>query len=300
MQHDTKELIASLDAQVQNERRQREAQQEEANRRHNERLAEEARHVRRHRLVNLVVSKRPAEGEESVTFHVPSAGCCGSRCRGFLADRSSRWAAIILHPWGVLGGDMFNPNVVGCLLACADAGLTTLRFNFRCTLGNGRAAAADLRGACAFMRSLDSPPERVVVIGYSYGGMVAADVCPDLEDVGAFAMVAPPLGVAKILFSGRDAQSVTSRAQLCLSKPRLALLGTHDPFCSLARFQEFTDGLVGDNATHAVLYGPQKEGGGCGHQGCGHNHNIEIHHHNVFEVLDEHLPAWLASFVAEP
>ena len=57
---------------------------------------------------------------------------------------------------------------------------------------------------------------------------MVADVAEAIDEVAAFAMIAPPLGAASALFLFRD---VTSRAAAS-SKPKLALIGEADQFCT--------------------------------------------------------------------
>jgi len=51
--------------------------------------------------------------------------------------------AVITHPHPLYGGDMYNPVVECIQQASRDAGLTTLRFNFR---GTGKSQGAHDRG----------------------------------------------------------------------------------------------------------------------------------------------------------
>ena len=160
--------------------------------------------------------------------------CC-SLCAGLLADRSTQLAVVICHPWGPLGGSMHDVCVSEIAREFEVAGVTTLRINFRTGIGRGHSAAGDVRGACSLLSSLDVPPRRILLVGYSYGSMVVADVADSIAEVVAFAIVAPPLGAAAPLFFGRD---VMRRAQQS-AKPKLALIGNADQFCSERRFTVF-------------------------------------------------------------
>ena len=160
--------------------------------------------------------------------------CCG-QCSGLLADRSTQLAAVICHPWGPLGGSMTDVTVSEITREFETAGISTLRINFRTGIGRGHSAAEDVRGACALLSSLDVPPRRILLVGYSYGSMVVADVADSIAMVAAFAIVAPPLGAAGPLFFGRDVMRSAQQS----TKPKLALIGNADQFCTERRFTVF-------------------------------------------------------------
>jgi alpha/beta superfamily hydrolase len=217
--------ILSLQAQLERERQER--QEAEIKR---------LQYEREHMLRMIMMGRASFDGEESVRFTADSHQCCGSTVHGRLADRATRLAVIVCHPWGPLGGSMHDPTVVSIVSLMTEAGLTTLRFSFRSGIGRGHSSAADLRAACAMLRSLDTPPEALLLVGYSYGSLVVADVAPTLPDVAAFAMVAPPFGFERALFLGR---SVSASAQQS-AKPKLACIGSDDQFCSPELFDAFS------------------------------------------------------------
>ena len=202
-----------------------------------ERAAYEAAVLKQQRIRSFM--RGAADGETAVTFppvnEANRATTCCNDVHGLLADRSTGLAAVVCHPWGPLGGCLNDVCVSTVVSMLGGVGLTTLRLNFRpgSGIGRGHAPAQDVRGACAFLRSLEEPPRKIVLIGYSYGSLVVADVADAIDDVAAFAMIAPPLGAASALFLFRD---VTSRAAAS-SKPKLALIGEADQFCTRRRFE---------------------------------------------------------------
>lgn len=117
------------------------------------------------------------------------------------------------------------------------------------------------------------------------GSLVVADVAPTIDEVVAFAMIAPPLGVASALFACRD---VTSLAVQC-SKPKLAIVGANDSFCSEKRFEEFRTELRGPS-TAKVIRGNLLP---CDHGGCGHAHFARVNHFNIFEYSRQYVSAWV-------
>ena len=160
----TAEVIERLDRAVQEEaRRRRQFQEEEAQR---QKVYEQ--HVKMNELRRTAFSRSPLGDEEYVQFSSAQKNCCcRSECQGLLADRATRLAVVVCHPWGPLGGSMHDFNVVNLVSLFAEAGITTLRFNFRYGIGRGHGAAADLRAACAMLSSLDAPPEKLLLLGYS-------------------------------------------------------------------------------------------------------------------------------------
>ena len=95
-----------------------------------------------------------------------------------LHEGDGRLAAVVLHPHPQYGGDMHNHVVTGVCEALAEAGATTLRFNFRGTgasegsYDNGRGEACDARAA-----------------------IVAAAVAAD-SGLAGLALISPPLSMA--------------------------------------------------------------------------------------------------------
>ena len=175
--------------------------------------------------------RQNAAREEKVTFPPLEDGCsiCGKTVTGLVADRCSKLAVVICHPWGPMGGSMHDATVSTLLsLFGQGAGLTTLRFNFRTGVGRGHSSAADIQGACRFLLHSLKHTEQVLLVGYSYGGSVVASIAADIAEVSAFIIVAPPLGFNRALFMGRS--PITPRLLAC-KKPKLLLIGDTDQFC---------------------------------------------------------------------
>ncbi|HLB22955.1 MAG TPA: alpha/beta fold hydrolase [Dehalococcoidia bacterium] len=124
----------------------------------------------------------------------------GLRLEARLHEGDGRLAAAVLHPHPQYGGDMDNHVVMAVCEALAEAGVTTLRFNFRGTgasegsYDDGRGEACDARAAIVALRALTSDAP-VLLAGYSFGAMVAAAVATDSELAG-LALISPPLSMA--------------------------------------------------------------------------------------------------------
>ncbi|KAG8461976.1 hypothetical protein KFE25_013995 [Diacronema lutheri] len=178
-------------------------------------------------------------GEAEVTIPLRRGG----HCYGLCAERGTKLAVVACHPWGPLGGSMWDVVVEEVIeLFGQNAGLTTLRFNFRSGIGSGAASADDIRGACAYLMQVARPPERILLIGYSYGSLVVAGVAEDIREVVAFACISPPLYYSWALFMCNQ-RALLQRARQARAA-KLLLIGARDNFCSVPQFREFADSLA--------------------------------------------------------
>src|SRR5437879_1098743 len=127
----------------------------------------------------------------------------GLRLEGALrVAPDARLAAVVLHPHPLYGGDMDNHVVTSLCAALNTLSATTIRFNFRgagASEGahdNGRGEVDDVLAAVRVVREA-SPAVPVVLIGYSFGAMVAASSSAP-TDAAALVLVSPPVGVAAL------------------------------------------------------------------------------------------------------
>ncbi|OCT21601.1 alpha/beta hydrolase [Pseudomonas putida] len=104
----------------------------------------------------------------------------------YLDVADARGVVLICHPNPVQGGTMLNKVVSTLQRTARDAGYSTLRFNYR---GVGQSAGshdmgagevADAEAAAVWLR--DKHPElALVLMGFSFGGFVAASLAGRLE-----------------------------------------------------------------------------------------------------------------------
>ncbi len=127
---------------------------------------------------------------------------------------------VLCHPHPQYGGNMDNNVVVAVSRALSERGFVVLRFNFRGvglsegTFDNGEGEQDDLRGALEYLAGCpEAEPDRLGVMGYSFGGMVALGAANSFELVKALAGVSPV--VTPGLIEG-------------LSKPAYFICGTDD------------------------------------------------------------------------
>ncbi|WP_426113712.1 alpha/beta hydrolase [Pseudomonas sp. DSP3-2-2] len=101
-----------------------------------------------------------------------------------LAD--AKGLALICHPNPIQGGTMLNKVVSTLQRTARDAGLSTLRFNYRgvgASAGTSEANAGEVEDAVAVARWLreQQPDLPITLFGFSFGGYVAATLGGRLE-----------------------------------------------------------------------------------------------------------------------
>lgn len=105
-----------------------------------------------------------------------------------------RGGVVVAHPHPIYGGTMQQPIVHHMAKAARQAGLATLRFNFR---GVERSAGSfqgleerrDVQRAAAFLRE-QLPGLPVALAGYSFGAVMSALAVAEGEPAAALALVA--------------------------------------------------------------------------------------------------------------
>jgi alpha/beta superfamily hydrolase len=123
-----------------------------------------------------------------------------------------------------MGGDMWNPVVATVTQALFDAGISTLRFNFRGVGGSegrfdeGRGEQADLLSAFAFLE--DQGVKEILPAGYSFGAWVTAGVL-GRRTLAPALFVAPPFEMFSF-----DLEALKDRVGLIIC-------GGRDPYCPM-------------------------------------------------------------------
>ncbi len=127
-------------------------------------------------------------------------GPCGQLQALFLDHPDARGVALICHPNPVQGGTMLNKVVSTLQRTARDAGLATLRFNYRgvgSSAGKHDMASGEVDDAEAVAHWLRAryPQLPLTLLGFSFGGFVAAALGGRLEHQGIepaqLIMVAP-------------------------------------------------------------------------------------------------------------
>lgn len=166
--------------------------------------------------------------EEQVTF---SAGDITLEGLFQTPAQTPTIGAVLCHPHPLYGGEMHNNIVSALMTAFQQAGVATLRFNFRGvgrssgSHGQGEAELEDVKAAVTYLLSRQ-PFQTVVVAGYSFGSMVGLQAGAADPRVHKLIGVAFPLGF-------RDPSFLLS-----VTKPKLLISGDHDTYSPVPDLQK--------------------------------------------------------------
>jgi alpha/beta superfamily hydrolase len=144
------------------------------------------------------------------------------------------------------------------------AGMTTLRFNFRGVGGSsgrgswrGGGEIEDLRTVMAYLREIEGGPKRLILIGYSYGSMISAAVAgmsKSDDSVIASINISYPLGVLWAL-SFFNTSAMLGRARGCPDMPKLFVIGSSDNFTSSWKLECAVADFPGEQSSTVVHEG---------------------------------------------
>jgi len=148
--------------------------------------------------------------------------------------------ALVLHPHPLGGGTMHNKVVFRAASALNDAGLITLRINFR-GVGQstgeheeGRGELEDVRVGLSYLAET-FPEQRITLCGFSFGARVGLEVGMSDERVMNLISIGTPIDKYDFGF-----------LEACI-KPILFVHGDADEFGSVQRLQELMDKIKGHN-----------------------------------------------------
>ena len=149
---------------------------------------------------------------------------------------SPKGVALVLHPHPLGGGTMHNKVVFRAAAALNDAGMTTLRINFR-GVGQstgehdeGRGEQDDVRAGLDYL-ARNYPGLRIVACGFSFGARVGLEVAIKDPRVAFLIGIGTPL--EKYDFSFLAA----------CRKPLLLVHGEHDEFGDVERLRKLVEEL---------------------------------------------------------
>ncbi len=159
---------------------------------------------------------------------------------------SKAGAALVLHPHPLGGGTMHNKVTFRAAGALNDAGLVTLRINFR-GVGqssgehdDGRGELEDVRAGLQFLTE-NFPALPITLCGFSFGSRVGLEV--GISDPCVKNLISIGTAVDKYDFSFLES----------CSRPILFVHGDNDEFGSLARLQDLVSKIQTHNSD-AELY----------------------------------------------
>jgi alpha/beta superfamily hydrolase len=155
---------------------------------------------------------------------------------------SALGVALVLHPHPLGGGTMHNKVVFRAASALNDAGLITLRINFRGvgqSTGEHDEGPGELEDVRAGLQYLAEtyPGEPITLCGFSFGARVGLEVGISDERVMNLISIGTPVDKYDFSFLA------TCR------KPILFVHGDRDEFGSVARLQELVDRIRQHNAS---------------------------------------------------
>lgn len=103
-------------------------------------------------------------------------------------------------------------------------------------------------------RHHSTPPNRLLLVGYSYGSIISASASASIPQVIGVASIAPPIGVRHwlFLFNGNfHLEQARKRPDL----PQLLVIGDQDNFTSETAFMDVVQSMRQEATTGAVLKG---------------------------------------------
>jgi alpha/beta superfamily hydrolase len=148
-----------------------------------------------------------------------------------------RASALVCHPHPLYGGTMHNKVVYRAAKAALQAGMPTLRFNFR-GVGKSQGESAggigereDVRASLDYLASR-FPESPVCLMGFSFGAVAGLTVGASDPRVGALVGLGVPAGSADLSSLHR------------VAKPKLIIQGTQDNFGPREEVQELFAALA--------------------------------------------------------
>ena len=160
--------------------------------------------------------------------------------------------ALVCHPHPLGGGTMHNKVVFRAAAGLVDAGLITLRFNFRGVglsggTHDGVAEKQDVRDALDYLAE-NYPEQPVTLAGFSFGTRIGSEVAMTDERV------------VRLISIGTPVDKYDDFGYLeSLRKPILFIHGDADEFGSVANLEKLVDKVSANTETELVIF-----------ENCGH------------------------------
>jgi alpha/beta superfamily hydrolase len=159
-----------------------------------------------------------------------------------------RGGALVCHPHPLGGGTMHNKVVFRAAAGLVDAGLTTLRFNFR---GVGASTGAhneieggveDVRDALAFLKS-EYPGQPITLAGFSFGTRTGMEV--GMADDAVVRLIS--IGTPVDKYGDFD-------FLIGVQKPILFIHGDRDEFGAIENLRKLVDEVSKHTETKLVVF----------------------------------------------
>ena len=156
-------------------------------------------------------------------------------------------AVVVCHPHSLYGGNMQNNVVKAICYALAEASIAALRFNFRGVgmsegdFSGGYGEQEDVIAALTFLTSASQiNPEKIGLVGYSFGTKVALPVALNNDKVRAVAFVSP-------FISDPDLENLKGYV-----KPKIFICGGDDCYSFANEVQQKVSELPEPNQFHII------------------------------------------------
>jgi dienelactone hydrolase len=187
---------------------------------------------------------------QRVSFTVPTGEIEGVL---HLPETTTIGGCAVLHGYG---GHPDQPHIVATCGALADAGVAALRFAYRdhqpprMTLDT---ALADTAGAIRLLKAHPSVPERVGVVGFSFGGTVAAIAAGRDSRIRAAVLAAAPARTSPLSQALRD-DKWKPVAELSRTRARVLLIwGSRDTQVPIENAERYRAVLLQARVTSKVV-----------------------------------------------
>jgi dienelactone hydrolase len=188
---------------------------------------------------------------QRVSFTVPTGEIEGVL---HLPETTTLGACAVLHGYG---GHPDQPHIVATCAALAEAGVAALRFPYRdhqpprMTLESGLADAA---GAIRLLKAHPSIPERLGVVGFSFGGTVAAIVAGRDSRIRAAVLAAAPALAEPHFKAWNNEGKWKPVAELSRTRARVLLLwGSRDTQVSIENAERYRTVLLQARVTNTLV-----------------------------------------------
>jgi uncharacterized protein len=160
---------------------------------------------------------------------------------------ASRGVGLVCHPHPLGGGTMHNKVVFRAATGLIDAGLTTLRFNFR-GVGASTGVHNDVEGGkedvSDALKYLGKtyPGEEITLAGFSFGSRTGMEVGMRDERVARLISIGAPVDKYDYVFLTE------------IRKPVLFVQGEEDEFGSVATLRPFVDEIAKHTDSELVVF----------------------------------------------
>ncbi|ORX80896.1 alpha/beta-hydrolase [Anaeromyces robustus] len=142
----------------------------------------------------------------------------------------------------------------------AAEGFTTIKFDFRGAGGsgghqshNGLGEQEDLRAVVEYLRNIEHPPKKIILIGNSFGSMIVTSMADEFPDVISFIAIGFPYSVLWFLsfFHGKEFAAKAAKSK----KMKYFIIGDKDNFTGVNKFKQFIETTDKETTRYTIVKG---------------------------------------------